>query len=478
MRRDVLVVCLVAVLLNSLGLQAASTPEEVKVTEVAPGVFFRKAQTLPVFTGCNQGWVVFKDYVLIIDANFPGQAEEVIKTIKQHTDKPIRFVFDTHYHGDHADGNMQYSKIGATVVAHERSQPLFQTKGSAAFEDAKTDRAEEYGKLSYELPSLYFTHKLIFDDGDQRVELIFFGHAHTAGDAVAYLPKHGILFTGDACVNGAFNYTGDSDTASWITALNAMQELNVKMVCPGHGESGGREVLENQQKYYVELRKSVQGFIDEGKSLDEIKKEISIPFFTEWAGVEVTTRTENIEHVYTELTAAKPPLDKAKAFKQWQKLPGKGQYAQLGEWERLGECEQDARYDALADMFLMEDSGTKNQLREYFGQHRDELVEMWIYVRRAAVRMRAENASLLLRRALAIAAIEGGRDDYRDTIVSLVLLRFAAEKQAVAVDAYFKQIEEHVATENRPLFENARTHAPTDIVTTVQAFGPPGWADE
>ena len=74
--------------------------------------------------------------------------------------------------------------------------------------------------------------------------------------------------------------------------------------------------------------------------------------------------------------------------------------------------------------------------------------------------------------------MEGGRDDYRDTIVSLVLLRFAADKQAVAVDTYFKQIQEHVATENRPLFENARTHSAKDIVTTVQAFGPPGWADE
>jgi cyclase len=194
---------------------AWSAPNETKITELAPGVFFRKAQTEP-FTGCNQGWVVFKDYVLVIDANFPGQAEDVIKVIKQYTDKPIRFVFDTHYHGDHADGNMQYSKIGATVVAHERSQPLFQTKGIDGFKNAQKskDRKAEYGPLTYVMPSLYFSHKLIFDDGHQRVELLFLGHAHTAGDAVAWLPKHGILFTGDACVNGAFNYTGDSDTES------------------------------------------------------------------------------------------------------------------------------------------------------------------------------------------------------------------------------------------------------------------------
>jgi cyclase len=138
-------------LLLVTSLQAA-TPEEVKITELAPGVYFRKAQTAPTFTGCNQGWVVFRDYVLVIDANFPGQAAEVIPLIRSYTDKPIRFVFDTHYHGDHADGNMQYAKVGATVVAHERSQALFQTKGIEGFERAKVsaDRQAEYGKLSYD----------------------------------------------------------------------------------------------------------------------------------------------------------------------------------------------------------------------------------------------------------------------------------------------------------------------------------------
>ena len=279
-----------------------ASPDQVKITEIAPGVFFRKAQTSPVFTGCNQGWVVFRDFVLVIDANFPGQAEEVIPIIQKHTDKPIRFVFDTHHHGDHADGNMQYSKISASVVAHERSQVLFQTKGKEGFERAKVDREKEYGKLSYEIPSLFFSHKLIFDDGDQRVELLFLGHGHTAGDAVAWLPKHSILFTGDACVNGAFNYTGDGNTESWIAALNAMHDLQVKKLCPGHGEFGGPELLENQRRYLSELRSTIGKMIADGKSLEIIKDEIELPFFEEWTGVNIKSRTENIQHVYQELT--------------------------------------------------------------------------------------------------------------------------------------------------------------------------------
>ncbi len=287
--------------------QTWAVPHEVKITQLAPGVYFRKAQTAPTFTGCNQGWVIFKDYVLVIDANFPGQAEEVIKLIRGFTDKPIRFVFDTHYHGDHADGNQKYQEIGATVVAHERSQPLFLSKGIEGFGRSKSDpqKQAEYGHLKYSVPSQYFSHKMVFDDGEQRVELLFNGHAHTAGDAVAWLPKHGILFTGDACVNGAFNYTGDSNTESWITALNAMEELQVKTVAPGHGELAGKELLANQKRYFVELRAEIRKMIDDGKNLDQIKTGLNIPFYKEWAGVEAKTRTENVEHVFKELSSSK-----------------------------------------------------------------------------------------------------------------------------------------------------------------------------
>jgi cyclase len=277
-------------------------PTETKVSEIAPGVFFRKAQTEPVFTGCNQGWVVFRDFVLVIDANFPGPAEEVIKKIRETTDKPIRFVFDTHHHGDHADGTGHYVKQGATAIAHERSRPLFETKGAEGFQNAKKGKPEEYSKLAYEIPALYFDHKFVIDDGTQRVELLHFGHGHTLGDAVAWLPKQGILFTGDACVNGAFNYTGESNTETWIAALTAMHDLPVKTLCPGHGEMGTKEVIENQRRYFVELRKALQTLIADGKSLAQIKQEISLPFYKEWAGVDVKTREENIEHVHRELT--------------------------------------------------------------------------------------------------------------------------------------------------------------------------------
>lgn len=299
--------CLAALLMLTLIAAIASgrayfAATETTVNELAPGVFFRKTQTVPEFIGCNQGWVVFKDYVLVIDANFPNQADEVIKLIRKQTDKPIRFVFDTHYHGDHADGNPRY--VGATPVASERSRLEFETKGISGFEASKRAKPDEYGPLTYRKPSLYFPRTMVFDDGDQRVELIHFGHGHTMGDAVAWLPKHGILFSGDAVVNGAFNYTGDSNTESWISVLNAISELPIKTIAPGHGEAAGKELVDQQRRYFVELRAYIRRAIDAGKSLDEIKAEIELPFYEEWTGVSVKERTENIEHVYGELRGA------------------------------------------------------------------------------------------------------------------------------------------------------------------------------
>ncbi|MDA0282134.1 MAG: MBL fold metallo-hydrolase [Planctomycetota bacterium] len=280
-------------------------PTETVIHELAPGVFFRKTRNEPEFIGCNQGWVIFNDFVLVIDANFPNQAQEVVRLIRKSTDKPIRYVFDTHYHGDHADGNPIYTDIGAIAIASENSRELFNTKGLAGFQKSQLEKPDEYGKLEYKKPSMLFPRKLVLDDGTQRVELLHFGHAHTAGDAIAWLPKHGIAFTGDAVVNGPFNYTGDSNTESWIRVLTEIGKLPIKSVAPGHGEASDANLVAAQKRYFVELREAIQHAIDAGRTLDEIKSSISLPFYKEWCGVDVKERTENIEHVYSELTGTK-----------------------------------------------------------------------------------------------------------------------------------------------------------------------------
>ncbi len=302
-RRLVGIITLLIVMTVAGYSSAWFVPTETTVTEIAPGVWFRKTRWQPMFIGCNQGWIIFDDFVLVIDANFPNQAEEIIPLIRKTTDKPIRYVFDTHYHGDHADGNPVFAKIGATAIASENARDEFLTKGAPGFEKQQQEKPAEYGALKYQLPALYFPKKLVIEDSRQRVELIHFAHGHTRGDAVAWLPKQGILFTGDSCLNGPFNYTGDGNTETWIGALTEMRKLPVTTICPGHGEMSDITLIDRQRRYFVELRQFIGDAIAKGVSLADIKKTIDFPWYKEWTGVAVAERVENIEFVYRELGA-------------------------------------------------------------------------------------------------------------------------------------------------------------------------------
>jgi phosphoglycerate dehydrogenase-like enzyme/glyoxylase-like metal-dependent hydrolase (beta-lactamase superfamily II) len=289
------------------------------VKEVAPGVFFRYSAISAtdkdvVFGGSNNIWVIFEDYVVVIDANFPKEAADVIAAVRKTTDKPIRYVFDTHHHGDHAYGNAVFAKEGASIVAQANCAKLLRVNGPKEFADAGKPPMgrEDVAKSTLKVPNVIFDDKLVLDDGTQRVEFLFMGHAHTAGDGVAYLPKHKILCTGDACVNGAFNFMGHSDSASWIRALEKMQQLDVKLMCPGHGALAGKELLEKQKRYFIELREQVAKGIAADKSVEDVIKAVEMPWYKEWTGT--TPAGANVEHVYAELTGRITPWDLVEDF--------------------------------------------------------------------------------------------------------------------------------------------------------------------
>jgi glyoxylase-like metal-dependent hydrolase (beta-lactamase superfamily II) len=278
------------------------------VKEIAPGVFFRYSSisatdpSIP-FGGCNNTWVVFKDYVVVIDANFPIQAADVVAAIKKTTNKPIRYVLDTHHHGDHAYGNAVWAKEGAKIVASKPTGRLLETRGPQQFAQAKAgnDGPKHIGEGMFKPADITFDDKYVLDDGAQRVELIHVGHMHTAGDAMAYLPKHKILCTGDACVNGAFNFMGHSNSASWIRCLDKLQEFDVNLICPGHGQLARKDLLNRQKRYFEELRQQVEKGIKDKKELKEIAAKIDMPWYKEWTGKDASKNDDNVKHVFDEL---------------------------------------------------------------------------------------------------------------------------------------------------------------------------------
>ena len=233
------------------------------VMELAPGVYFHDGD-LRGQGHCNNGWVIFNDYVLVVDANFPSGARNVIEKIKAQTNKPIRFAFDTHHHGDHAYGNRTWVDNGAVVVAHEGvvsemkkyETGLFGGKPGRWVGEAKQRQDMKDTRLV--APSLLYRDMMIFDDGTHRVELRYFGVGHTHGDGFAWLPKERILFTGDAAVNGPFNYMADGDSGAWIETLGKAQKLGAAIVAPGHGPAGDAGVLDAQRRYFAALRAEVE----------------------------------------------------------------------------------------------------------------------------------------------------------------------------------------------------------------------------
>ena len=242
----------------------AGLAEAAREDLVAPDVYFHEGQVSDTADAvCNNGWIIFEDYVLVVDANFPAGAKLIIGKIRAMTDKPIRFAFDTHHHGDHAYGNQVFVENGGVPLAHtgvieemKRYETGYYGSKPGRWEEATKDRADvRTSKLKP--PSVLFSKDLIFDDGKHRVELMHLGVAHTHGDALAWLPKERILFTGDVCVNGPYNYVGDGDVGKWVETLDVARKLDAKIVCTGHGPRSTATVLDDQQAFFKALREQV-----------------------------------------------------------------------------------------------------------------------------------------------------------------------------------------------------------------------------
>jgi cyclase len=279
------------------------------VKEIAPGVFFRYSSISATdpkipFGGSNNIWVVLKDYVFVVDANFPKEAADVIADIKKTTKKPIKYVLDTHHHGDHAYGNCIWAKEGAKIIASTPTTRLLKTNGPKQWEDAAKGAMGREDLKTNELKQadISFDDKYVLEDGTQRVEIYAFGHSHTSGDAVAYLPKQRILCTGDACVNGAFNFMGHADSGSWITCLEKMEKLEIDLVCPGHGKVSRKDLLATQKRYFADMRAQIKKGVDAKKSLEDITTALDMPWYKEWTGKEAKDIKDNVKHVYDELT--------------------------------------------------------------------------------------------------------------------------------------------------------------------------------
>ncbi len=286
--------------------QSQAQPRSVK--EIVPGVWFREGD-IKNLGHCNNVIIEMKDYLIVVDANFPSGARAAIADARKLSSKPVKYVFDTHHHGDHLYGNPVWTQLGATTLAYEGVADELKRYEPAAWQSTAKERKDvaELKLATAEPPKKTFKDSpFLLTDGNRRVEFHFFGWAHTRGDGFVYLPNEKVLCTGDAVVNGAYNYTGQGNLENWPKVLERAGKLDVAHVLPGHGGPGGKSLLEGQEAYFTELRKAVGAEMKSGKKDEELAKAVKsrLPVSTKnWIGDPFNAQ---VKDEYEELTQHKP----------------------------------------------------------------------------------------------------------------------------------------------------------------------------
>lgn len=242
--------------------------------ELSPNVWALLAPAGRIW--CNFAWVAFKDYTLVLDGGTHLEAEQVLPVIRSTTSRPVRLVLNTHHHGDHSYGNDFWVQNGATVMGntgiakeYARVEPF--RLHSFPARKLKATFAAEMAETHIHPPSVLLPSHTAFDDGNQRVELLHFGAAHTSADTIAWLPKQKIVLTGDVAVNGPFNVMWDAHVMSWIDVLSKIEQLGATTVIPGHGPIADGSLIGDQRAYFVALRDTVRGIVAGGGDADAVR---------------------------------------------------------------------------------------------------------------------------------------------------------------------------------------------------------------
>ena len=305
-----------------IALAGLAVAQEGTLRQIVPDVWFREGETRPgtrVVVCCNNVVIEMKDYLIVVNANFPNCAEKLIGDVKKVSSKPIRYVIDTHHHQDHSYGNAVFTRMGATTVGYiglAEEMKRFEPRNWQQLAKSRKDVADLH-LPGPEPPQQTFTKSpYVISDSTRRVELLHFGWGHTRGDTFVYLPRERILCTGDAVVNGPYITTKDANIANWPNVIRDVQGLNVTFVLPGHGSPGGKEVLEGMRQFLLELYKGVDAAIKQGKTLDQlVTMKDGRPFSTSlqlpesvqyFVSFQIWKLPTQVQDTYEEITQHKP----------------------------------------------------------------------------------------------------------------------------------------------------------------------------
>jgi len=273
---------------------------EIKVTKVSGNIYMLEGQ------GGNIAASVGEDGIVIVDDEFAPLAEKIQAALKNLsiTDKPVRFVINTHYHGDHTGGNVPFATSGSTLIAQDNVRKRLASGGTAGNGGSVKMEVKPAEKAA--LPIITFEHDVTVHLNGEDIRALHFPSGHTDGDAIIFFPKNNVVHMGDDFVRYGFPFidvAGGGSVQGMIDGVEraaAQLPADVKVI-PGHGALSNLDDVRAYVKMLKETSAVVQKALDAHKTLDQMKQEKILAPWAKWSGDFVNQDTF-IETLFNSLT--------------------------------------------------------------------------------------------------------------------------------------------------------------------------------
>ena len=221
--------------------------------------------------GGNIGVSIGDDGVFMIDDQFAPLSAKILTAVRKLSDRPIKFLVNTHWHGDHTGGNINFQKEGATILAHDNVRKRLK----------ETPKRDKSMRPKEAFPVITFNDKMSVHMNGEKVAVFHIGNAHTDGDALLYFSKSNVLHTGDTYFKGRYPYIDLNSGGSIKGYINAVKaglliiDEETKII-PGHGSVATQTDYKTFLEMLEEIMQNVQTQIGLKKSEEEVAKMESI----------------------------------------------------------------------------------------------------------------------------------------------------------------------------------------------------------
>lgn len=242
----------------------------IKTTQLTDKIYILEGQ------GGNIGLSIGEDGVFMIDDQYAKLTPKILVAIREITDKPVKFLLNTHWHGDHTGGNENMSKEGAIIVAHENVRKRMSVDQFNKERNRTTKAAPKAA-----LPVVTFTTDITFHLNGEDIMIFHVHNAHTDGDAMVYFTESNVLHMGDTYFQGKYPFidlnSGGSVDGYIAAHKKALMLINDStLIIPGHRNQSNKKELESYVAMLEDITKNIRMKISQGKTLEEVTEDASI----------------------------------------------------------------------------------------------------------------------------------------------------------------------------------------------------------